>query len=150
MKASNTVDQNLKAGHAFGRNAQGGAGNSGAPPQCASDELAGVPGRAPINQTRHIARSRVVERPVLPRVRLPSPSSPPKSESQGAPPLTKPLAVSPVQWDQALGLARQTCARIFRDGGTPADAAHAFGIAGATDWDRAIASIASCLCSGSH
>ena len=64
--------------------------------------------------------------------------------------MTKPLAISPVQWDQALGLARQTCARIFRDGGSPADAAHSFGLAGAADWDRAIAGIATSLCSGSH
>jgi hypothetical protein len=64
--------------------------------------------------------------------------------------MTKPLAISPVQWDQAIGLARQTCARIFRDGGSPADAVHAFGLADAASWDRAIASIATSLCSGAH
>jgi len=64
--------------------------------------------------------------------------------------MTKPLAISPVQWDQALGLARQSCARVFRDGGSPADAARAFGLAGAKDWDRAISSIATSLCSGAH
>lgn len=64
--------------------------------------------------------------------------------------MTKPLAISPVQWDQAIGLARQTCARIFRDGGSPADAAHAFGLDGAADWDRAISGIANSLCSGAH
>ena len=62
--------------------------------------------------------------------------------------MTKPLAISPVQWDQALGLARQSCARIFRDGGSPADAARAFGLSGAPDWDHAISNIASALCSG--
>jgi len=64
--------------------------------------------------------------------------------------MTKPLAISPVQWDQALGLARQTCAKIFRDGGSPADAARAYGLESASDWDRAISGIATSLCSGSH
>jgi len=64
--------------------------------------------------------------------------------------MTKPLAISPVQWDQALGLARQSCARIFRDGGSPADAARAFGLEGAPDWDNAIKGIASSLCHGAH
>lgn len=64
--------------------------------------------------------------------------------------MTKPLTVSPVQWDQALGLARQSCARIFRDGGSPADAARAFGLAGASDWDRAISGIAASLCGATH
>ena len=64
--------------------------------------------------------------------------------------MTKPLAISPVQWDQALGLARQSCARIFRDGGSPADAARAFGLGGAPDWDNAIKGIASSLCHGAR
>ena len=64
--------------------------------------------------------------------------------------MTKPLAISPVQWDQALGLARQTCARIFRDGGSPTDAARAFGLEGASDWDRAISGIATSLCGTTH
>lgn len=33
-----------------------------------------------------------------------------------------PHNVNPLQWHQAIGIARQTCARVFRDGGTPADA----------------------------
>ena len=37
-----------------------------------------------------------------------------------------PPHVNPVQWQQNVGLARQACARIFRDGGTPVDALHAF------------------------
>jgi hypothetical protein len=63
--------------------------------------------------------------------------------------MSKPSNISPVQWDQALGLARQSCARIFRDGGAPPDALGVYGIkmAGVTaDWDHAIASIAQSLC----
>lgn len=41
---------------------------------------------------------------------------------------TTPVNVDPAQWLQSVGLARQACARIFRDGGTPADALIAFGI----------------------
>ena len=37
-----------------------------------------------------------------------------------------PQHVNPVQWQQNIGLARQACARIFRDGGTPMDALKAF------------------------
>ena len=67
--------------------------------------------------------------------------------------MTKPSNISPVQWDQALGLARQSCARIFRDGGSPADATGAFGLSlgGKTlDWDRAVANIAESLCVSSR
>mgnify|MGYP000898514211 CR=1 FL=1 len=62
--------------------------------------------------------------------------------------MTKPSNISPVQWDQALGLARQSCARIFRDGGSPADAIQSFGLArsAGADWDRAIETIAQSLC----
>jgi hypothetical protein len=63
--------------------------------------------------------------------------------------MTKPSNIGPVQWDQALGLARQTCARIFRDGGTPADAFRAAGLAPSdkpVSWDRAIATIAQSFC----
>lgn len=34
----------------------------------------------------------------------------------------------PAQWQQNVGLARQACARIFRDGGTPAEALRVFGL----------------------
>ena len=61
--------------------------------------------------------------------------------------MTKPSNINPVQWDQAIGLARQSCARIFRDGGSPADAHRAFGLGGSPqDWDRAIEGIAESLC----
>ena len=36
--------------------------------------------------------------------------------------------VNPLQWHQAVGVARQSCARFFRDGGAPADALLAFGL----------------------
>ena len=54
------------------------------------------------------------------------------------------------QWHQAIGIARQACARIFRDGGTAADAIGTFGLdagpAATADWGRAVALIAESLC----
>ena len=38
-----------------------------------------------------------------------------------------PSYINPVQWQQSVGYARQACARIFRDGGNPAEAVRAFG-----------------------
>lgn len=59
--------------------------------------------------------------------------------------------VNPLQWHQALGFARQSCARVFRDGGGPPDALRAFGLSssetGPGDWDKAVAAIAALLCS---
>ena len=60
-----------------------------------------------------------------------------------------PAHFNPVQWNQALGVSRQTCARIFRDGGKPADAMQAFGLASgdpAIDWSKAVDLIAQQLC----
>ena len=58
--------------------------------------------------------------------------------------------VNPVQWNQALGLSRQSCARIFRDGGSPIDALAAFGLSGnapeTVDWSKAVDLIAQQLC----
>lgn len=58
--------------------------------------------------------------------------------------------INPIQWNQASSIARQSCARFFRDGGTPADAMRAFGLtpgeAGAAQWDKAVESIAQVLC----
>lgn len=58
--------------------------------------------------------------------------------------------VNPMQWHQSQGLARQACARIFRDGGVPADALRAFGldpkVSPAADWGRAVDAIAATLC----
>lgn len=54
------------------------------------------------------------------------------------------------QWHQAVGVARKACARIFRDGGTAADAVRTFGLdasaAGYADWSRAVTLIADSLC----
>ena len=36
-----------------------------------------------------------------------------------------PKHINPQQWQHAIGIARQPCARIFRDGGAPADALEA-------------------------
>lgn len=57
--------------------------------------------------------------------------------------------INPMQWHQAQGVARQSCARFFRDGGTPADAVRAFGIASVEDgldWVKAVEQIAGVLC----
>lgn len=58
---------------------------------------------------------------------------------------------NPVQWQQAMGFSRQSCARVFRDGGSAREALHAFGIdtdgVGDNDWSRAVELIAASLCS---
>ncbi|MFA5951430.1 MAG: hypothetical protein WC807_14215 [Hyphomicrobium sp.] len=57
--------------------------------------------------------------------------------------------VNPMQWHQAMGIARQSCARFFRDGGTPAEAMRAFGApaeVAAADWTKAVEAIAHLLC----
>ncbi len=56
-----------------------------------------------------------------------------------------PNNVNPVQWQQSLGYARNVCARIFRDGGRPADAMAAFGLdtaAAPCDWATVVDRIA--------
>jgi hypothetical protein len=60
-----------------------------------------------------------------------------------------PRYINPVQWQQAMGYARQACARIFRDGGSPAEALSAFGLAAvhtSADWSVAVDRIAQSLC----
>ena len=61
-----------------------------------------------------------------------------------------PHHVNPLQWHQAVGVARQSCARFFRDGGTPADALNAFGVSVdarlSGDWGKAVDTIAEILC----
>ena len=61
-----------------------------------------------------------------------------------------PVVREPAQWHQAVGVARQVCARIFRDGGNPADAIVAFGLGGSrsrpADWSKAVCLIAQSLC----
>ena len=58
--------------------------------------------------------------------------------------------VNPLQWHQAVGVARQSCARFFRDSGAPTDALLAFGLSAddrlAHDWSRAVEAIAESLC----
>jgi hypothetical protein len=58
--------------------------------------------------------------------------------------------ITSVQWEQAMGYARQACARIFRDGGGPGAALSAFGLRGAehqnADWSTAVDRITLVLC----
>ena len=57
--------------------------------------------------------------------------------------------INPIQWQQAVGLARQTSASVFRDGGTPLDALTAFGLTAGEEnvsWEKAIDHIAAELC----
>ena len=60
-----------------------------------------------------------------------------------------PRYINPMQWQQAMGYARQACARIFRDGGSPTDAVRAFGLPAAdpaAGWSTAVDRIAQSLC----
>lgn len=53
------------------------------------------------------------------------------------------------QWEQSVGYARSVCARLFRDGGKPADALKAFGLSPADaprDWAVVVDRIANALC----
>lgn len=59
-----------------------------------------------------------------------------------------PRHITSVQWEQAMGCARHACARIFRDGGSPAVALQVFGLpeADGADWSTAVDRIAQVLC----
>jgi hypothetical protein len=63
-----------------------------------------------------------------------------------------PNHLNPIQWHQALAVSRQTCARVFRDGGTPVQALASFGLSGGLagsdeiNWDKAVDMIAEELC----
>ena len=60
-----------------------------------------------------------------------------------------PRHINPLQWNQAIGYARAVCARIFRDGGSPAEALRAFGLSApeaAADCSIAVDRIALALC----
>ena len=63
-----------------------------------------------------------------------------------------PEYVNPLQWNEAMGVARQSCARVFRDGGAPIDALKAFGLdrrqgdAAGLTWDKAVTEVAEALC----
>ena len=56
--------------------------------------------------------------------------------------------INPIQWQQALGVARQISARVFRDGGSAADALTSMGLAVSHDitWEKAVDHIAEELC----
>jgi hypothetical protein len=65
-----------------------------------------------------------------------------------------PDTIDALHWHHAQGVARQACARVFRDGGQPADAVQAFGVALGSDtaaahkldWSRAVGLITESLC----
>lgn len=60
-----------------------------------------------------------------------------------------PHHANPIQWQQALDVSRQTCAKIFRDGGSPREALALFGViaeASALTWEKAVDAIAAELC----
>lgn len=61
-----------------------------------------------------------------------------------------PAHVNPIQWHQALSVSRQTCARVFRDGGTPSEAVAAFSLKAELDeklsWEKAVDLIAAEIC----
>ena len=56
--------------------------------------------------------------------------------------------INPLQWHSAVGVARQVCARVFRDGGSAADAVAAFGLPRpeSISWSKAVEAIAERLC----
>lgn len=59
-----------------------------------------------------------------------------------------PHYVNPSQWQQNVGFARDACAQIFRDGGSPADAMKAFGLdaeGASVDWSVAVDRVAQSL-----
>jgi hypothetical protein len=58
-----------------------------------------------------------------------------------------PTHLNPIQWNQSLGLARQICARVFRDGGTPTQALEVAGVSPRANasWDKAVELIAESL-----
>ncbi len=64
--------------------------------------------------------------------------------------MTTQLNINPAQWNQALGLARQACAEVFKKGGGPTDAIRAHGLSShATqplNWGKAIPLIALAFC----
>jgi hypothetical protein len=61
-----------------------------------------------------------------------------------------PAHLNPIQWHQALSVSRQTCARVFRDGGTPEEAIAALGLKADADgklsWEKAVDLIAAEIC----
>jgi hypothetical protein len=62
--------------------------------------------------------------------------------------ILEPRHARPQQWRQALDVSRETCARFFRDGRSPADVLQACGMApsGLVDWAHAVNVIAEIHC----
>ncbi|MEZ5854318.1 MAG: hypothetical protein R3D67_06035 [Hyphomicrobiaceae bacterium] len=60
---------------------------------------------------------------------------------------TAPTYIDPAAWQQAIGLSRQICARIFRDGGTPSQALEAVGLPARAElnWDKAVELVAEAM-----
>jgi hypothetical protein len=52
----------------------------------------------------------------------------------------EPRHIRPQQWHQAVDVSRETCARLFAAGRSPADALRAYGMApsGFVDWAHAV------------
>ena len=77
-----------------------------------------------------------------------TPTQSPVTRSDDA--ITRPRHINPVQWNEAVALARQACARVFRNGGTPQEALATFGLAGdgmgLGDWSKAVDRAALSLC----
>src|SRR4029453_17964259 len=63
-----------------------------------------------------------------------------------------PRHVNPMQWQLAMDYARQACARIFRDGGSAAEALSAFDLPAeeTSDWNTSVSRIAEALCASAQ
>jgi hypothetical protein len=57
--------------------------------------------------------------------------------------------INPIQWQQALAVSRQTCAQVFREGGTAAEALAVLDLEHdeAVTWEKAVDRIAARICS---
>jgi hypothetical protein len=64
--------------------------------------------------------------------------------------MSRPQHINPLQWNEAVAMARQGCARVFRNGGAPQEALASFGLesggAQLNDWSKAVDQIANALC----
>lgn len=65
--------------------------------------------------------------------------------------MSRPQHINPLQWNEAVAIARQGCARVFRNGGAPKDALASFGLlpdaaAPKADWAKTVEMIAGTLC----
>ena len=62
--------------------------------------------------------------------------------------ILEPQHVHPLRWRHAVDVSRETCARFFRDGRSPADAVRSCGLAlpGATTWAQAVNMLAELHC----